>query len=668
MEPAGTIVFASVGVTNFGFDVFSATVPAATSVEAGVSAEDLDERRHTDGISVNFNAQFADDAGDAVAFVSERTGAASLFLSRPGSEPDPLPAAEGSLFHDRPTVRGGRVYFVSAHEKPDRPFRSWAAVYAAELGAGRERNPEPQPQRLTPRGVVDMSPAVSASGDLLAVASYGDRPWAFDFRALETEVAVFRASDPSRRAVVAARGGWPAWHGDAALFFHRAADDGWWSVFRVGVSPDTLQPTGPERRVTPPGLHCFTPAAPARGGGRWIAVATRRKGRAQRHVELFDLETQRFSPLTELLSPGLHHYNPFFTPSGGRVGYHRFRGAGAPGGDSLVPHLQPVRSPVRSIRMLRVHGTFPSFSPDAAHIAVNGDFFSTPGVRVLRSDGSRRWTVSKEPDLFYTTWSPTERGVVFTSKGPIFETPKATVRIARVEFDPADLTDDGRGEGEVRATVRPLTRPEAGNDAFPAVSPCGRWLVFRSGRTGHKNLYVVDTARGEEGGVRRLTEGEWIDTMPSWSPDGSLIAFSSNRHDPANPAVFSIYLVRPDGSGLRRVYVAGAEGSAEADKERINHVCFSPDSQWLLFTANLGSVVAEPISGPNQFQPYGDLYVCRLDGSDLRRLTCNAYENGTPVWGPASAGLGLESLSMGPPAGEDALGQFDEPLWLTCDV
>ena len=398
-----------------------------------------------------------------------------------------------------------------------------------------------------------------------------------------------------------------------------AWDDGWWIVFRVCVSPDTLRPTGPERRVTPPGLHCFTPAAPAAlGGGRWIAVATRRKGRAQRHVELFDLETERFSPLTELLNPGLHHYNPFFSPSGARVGYHRFRGAGAPG-DSLVPHLQPVRSPVPSLRMLRVNGTFPSFSPDAAHLAVNGDFFMTPGVMVLRSDGSRRWTVSKEPNLFYTTWSPTEPGVVFTSMGPIFETPKATVRIARVEFDPADLTDDDRGE-VIGAMVRPLTRPEAGNDAFPAVSPCGRWLVFRSGRTGHKNLYVVDTARGEDGGVRRLTEGEWIDTMPSWSPDGSLIAFSSNRHDPSNPAVFSIYLVRPDGSGLRRVYVAGPEGSAEADKDRINHVCFSPDSQWLLFTTNLGSVVAEPISGPNQFQPYGDLYLCRLDGSGLRRL------------------------------------------------
>lgn len=651
MEPSGTIAFATVGVTVFGFDVFSVAVPRS-SVET-VSAAGLAERCHTDGVSINYNAQFADDGGEeVVAFVSERTGSAGLFLSRPGSESRaaPLPTVEGSLFHDRPTVRGGRLYFVSAHEKPAAPFRSWAAVYATDLGS-RET------VRVTPQGVVDMSPAVSASGELLAVASYGERPWAFDFRVLETEVAVFRAADPARRVVVAARGGWPTWHGESAVLFHRVADDGWWSVFRVDVSPETLEPSGAETRVTPPGVHCFTPAAT---GGRWIAVATRRKERAHRHIELFDLETEQFIPVTSLVNPELHHYNPFFSPSGARLGYHRFRGAGAPG-ESVIPYLQPVRSPVSSVRMLRVHGSFPSFSPDAKHLALNGDFSKTPGLTILRTDGSKRWVLTEKPNLFYTSWSPTESGVVFTSMGPIFETPKATVRIARVEFDPSELTDSRDG---VDAALKELTRPEAGNDAFPAVSPCGRWVVFRSGRSGHKNLYIVDAARGEDT-IRRLTDGEWIDTMPSWSPDGSLIAFSSNRHDPANAAVFSIYLVRPDGTGLRRVHVAGPPGSPEADKERMNHVCFTPDCEWLLFTSNLGAVNAEPISGPNMFQPYGDLYVCRLDGSGLIRLTCNAYENGTPAWGPA---LGVESLSPGPPAADDSLGEFDEPLWLTCDV
>ncbi|QCD86798.1 hypothetical protein DEO72_LG3g1324 [Vigna unguiculata] len=63
-----------------------------------------------------------------------------------------------------------------------------------------------------------------------------------------------------------------------------------------------------------------------------------------------------------------------------------------------------------------------------------------------------------------------------------------------------------------------------------------------------------------------------------------------------------VLLVASDGSGLRRVEVAkGVEGK----RERLNHVCFSGDGEWLLFTANLGGVTAEPIGLPNQFQPYG---------------------------------------------------------------
>ena len=57
-------------------------------------------------------------------------------------------------------------------------------------------------------------------------------------------------------------------------------------------------------------------------------------------------------------------------------------------------------------------------------------------------------------------------------------------------------------------------------------------------------------------------------------------------------ATFSIYVVRPDGFDLRRIHVAGSEGLDDVDRERINHMCFSEDGEWLLFTANLGGVTA----------------------------------------------------------------------------
>jgi len=58
----------------------------------------------------------------------------------------------------------------------------------------------------------------------------------------------------------------------------------------------------------------------------------------------------------------------------------------------------------------------------------------------------------------------------------------------------------------------------------------------------------------------------------------------------------------------------------------------------------------------------------RVDGSGLRRLTCNAYENGTPTW--HNGDLVLCHVD-GDGEGEnwDKLkGEFAEPLWITCDV
>ncbi|KAI0504635.1 hypothetical protein KFK09_015587 [Dendrobium nobile] len=649
MDVQGTIVFSTVGLLTYGFDVFS-TVLAADHIADG----DLTESRRTDGVSVNFNAQFADKSGETVVFVSERTGSARLYqTSSAGDEIKLLPTNQNSLFHDRPTIKNGRVFYVSAHERPSDSFKSWAAVYMTRLDTE-------ETVRLTPAGSVDFSPAVSESGQLVAVASYGSRPWKGDFHALETEITIFSVSEPENRTIVAGSGGWPTFSGESTIFFHRKADDGWWSVYRIDLQENFEENIA--RRITPPGLHAFTPAAS--NDGKYIAVATRRKGIKFRHIEIFDLKSERFYPITETLNPNAHHYNPFFSPDSNQLGYHRFRGES----NEKMPNLLPVASPIQGLQLLRLHGTFPSFSPAGDLLAMNGDFFESPGLMVLRSDGSKRWTLLKSPTAFYTAWSPVEKGVIFTSIGPIFDSSKATVQIARISFNPDDLDDK---KNEIYADVKILTRGGTANNAFPSCSPDGKHVVFRSGRSGHKNLYILDAIDGEiadSGGIQRLTEGEWVDTMPAWSPDGELIAFSSNRHSPANPEAYSIYLVRPDGSNLRRLHLAGPPESNEADRERINHVCFSPDSKWLLFTANLGSVSAETVSMPNHFQPYGDLWFCRIDGTGLTRLTCNAFENGTPAWHAADRLQDIGLISVVPAAGETLRGQFEEPLWLTCDI
>ncbi|KAG9456003.1 hypothetical protein H6P81_000511 [Aristolochia fimbriata] len=651
MELSGTVAFSTIGRPYYGFDVYSVELPS-DKLEGATTK--WVERRLTDGQNVNFNGQFVDEDRTLV-YISERTGGVPrVFVSRRHcSEPEMLPAIPESFFLDRPILKNDRLYLISAHDPVEKPPRSWTAVYSVGVLGGSVK-------RLTPKGVVDYSPALSRSGQLVAVASYGLRQWhGMDYFDLATDVVVFPESDPERRTVIAERGGWPTWSGDSTVFFHRKTDDGWWSIFRVDLPKnlDEFDGHSEARRVTPPGVHAFTPVASH--NNKWLAFSTRRPGTEFRQVEIFDLETESFIPVTSSISPEFHHYNPFFSPESGFLGYHRFRG------DSSIPHLDPIQSPVDDLRLVRVNGDFPGFSPDGRFIAFNPDFDTgferNSGLRVIRADGSKRWTILKDRMAFTAVWSPTEEGVIYTSLGMIFEPISSSVQVARVKFNLADLEDH---RVEVPSEVTILTRVETGNNAFPSVSPDGKSLVFRSGRSGHKNLYIMDSVEGEfNGKIRRLTEGPWIDTMPCWSPCGEWIGFSSNRHKPEDPEVFSIYFVRPDGTGLRRIPLAGPEGSEEADRERNNHVVFNKDTTWMLFTSNMAGLSAEPIAVPQQFNPFGDIFVCKVDGTELQRLTFAGYENGTPAWD--HRGVAVMGRPHPEPADGDKLeGQFEDVKWV----
>ena len=476
-------MFSTVGRCFYGFDIFSVSLTA------------VEERRLTDGKSINFNGNFADD-DQALVFISERSGSPRIYRTRPGSnsaDPTPLPSAPGSLFHDRPILRDGKLFFVSAHEPSDLLYKSWSAVYSAEIGGGDDVI-----TRLTPKGVVDYSPAISFSGELMAVASYGSKPWGGEIHELDTDIVVFPVSDPTKRTVLAKRGGWPTWAGDSTVFFHRESDDGWWSIYRVNYPGESSKSPS---RVTPPGLHAFTPAAFQ--DGKRIAVATRRKDSDFRHIEIFDVESGKFQPITKLLNPEIHHYNPFVSAGSDFLGYHRFRGESAQG-DSIIPNLEPVLSPIKTLNMLRLNGSFPAFSPEGDLIAYNQDFDSNPGVTIVKSDGSKRWKLIKDRVAFYNSWSPADKNVIFTSIGGIFQPANSTVQIARITFDASKL--DPHRSDIPNVDIKILTKESTGNNGFPACSPDGKSIVFRSGRSGHKNLYIMDAINGEfDGGyIRQL--------------------------------------------------------------------------------------------------------------------------------------------------------------------
>jgi TolB protein len=94
-------------------------------------------------------------------------------------------------------------------------------------------------------------------------------------------------------------------------------------------------------------------------------------------------------------------------------------------------------------------------------------------------------------------------------------------------------------------------------DDQASFSQDGKQVVFVTTRAvGTANLWILDVATHH---ARPLTSGRGGDFRPAWSPDGKWIAFSSDR-DSNLPAakghwerlhLFEIYLIRPDGSGLK---------------------------------------------------------------------------------------------------------------------
>jgi TolB protein len=92
------------------------------------------------------------------------------------------------------------------------------------------------------------------------------------------------------------------------------------------------------------------------------------------------------------------------------------------------------------------------------------------------------------------------------------------------------------------------TKAQSSNHA-PAYSPDGTRMAFWSNRDGNPEIYVMNR---DGSGVRRLTNHPASDSSPTWSPSGAQIAFISDRTGVGRP---QLYVMNADGSALRRLPV-----------------------------------------------------------------------------------------------------------------
>jgi TolB protein len=223
----------------------------------------------------------------------------------------------------------------------------------------------------------------------------------------------------------------------------------------------------------------------------------------------------------------------------------------------------------------------------------------------MKADGTERSILVRGGDksALGPAWSPSGDRVAF-ALGGFFQT-----ALGPAIADIAMVNRDGSG-------LEVLT-DGSGNRGFPSWSPDGNHIVFRAAGGEHQGLFIITVATGE---IRPLMTGSRRDNFPAWSPKGDRIAFTRFSDND-----YELYTVRPDGTDLRRL-TDGPGNDA--------HCTWSPDGEWLAFTSARGGFKDEAALHPGNPQPYGDVYVMRADGSEVRQLTDTPFEEGTVAWRP----------------------------------
>jgi Tol biopolymer transport system component len=160
---------------------------------------------------------------------------------------------------------------------------------------------------------------------------------------------------------------------------------------------------------------------------------------------------------------------------------------------------------------------------------------------------------------------------------------------------------------------RRLTTSGKATDYNPTWSPDGRRIAFRTTRGASapgvdpSNIFVINADGSGERQLtpptrdRRASGG----LFPAWSPRGDRIAFSNG---------LGINLIRPDGTGLKRLGVPGECST------------WSPDGTQIMFCSNS---ISRGEAGDNW-----DLWVMNADGSGARALTKRPGQDYPGAWSP----------------------------------
>jgi Tol biopolymer transport system component len=224
-----------------------------------------------------------------------------------------------------------------------------------------------------------------------------------------------------------------------------------------------------------------------------------------------------------------------------------------------------------------------AWSPDGARIAFARRGDTGLDLYVMNADGSNQQRLTNTGlNNHYPSWSPDGRKITFAAQSASLEG-DTEIFVIDVDFgDPNNI---------VVSPPRNLSN-DAGEDDYATWSPDGSELAFSSDRAGVWDIYLMDPNGGN---VRALTTNNGDNESPVWSPDGTQIAFESNRLRPLGPDVLpgSTQLPGSDSTEVAPnwdVYVMDADGTGiipfTKSPASDRYPTWSPDGKQIVFASD----------------------------------------------------------------------------------
>src|ERR671925_1213495 len=166
------------------------------------------------------------------------------------------------------------------------------------------------------------------------------------------------------------------------------------------------------------------------------------------------------------------------------------------------------------------------------------------------------------------------------------------------------------------ATIYAIARDAAGNETavgngITVDNTTPSRIVFESNRAGNSEIYSMNPDGTD---VTRLTNNTVVDSRPSLSPDGTLIAWESDGE---------IWVMSSNGTNKQQLTSAGINGAPT----------FSPDGTKIAFESNRTEDV--------------EIWVMNADGTLQTNLTNSPGTDVNPAWSPNGTTLAFDSDRAG---------------------